>query len=88
MKYVIDLPEKDATFLTTSSFIPIGYFEEIHEALGNAIPFDSVLDDIKAELPSLARYQSADGQDLILATDIATLIDNYIKGGAENETDN
>ena len=41
----------------------------------------SVLEDIKAELPRYANYQSIDGQDLILATDIATLIDKYIKPG-------
>ena len=41
---------------------------------------NSVLEDIKAQIPNLARYESADGQDLIMAYDMARLIDEYISG--------
>ena len=41
-------------------------------------PDKSVLEDIKAQIPNLVRYESADGQDLIMAYDMARLIDEYI----------
>ena len=50
MKYIVDLPEEDATFLTTSAFIPVGYFEKVHEALHNATPLDSFIEGVKGEI--------------------------------------
>ena len=45
----------------------------------------SVLEQIKAEIPNLVRYESSDGQDLILAYDIARLIDEYIDGKEQTD---
>ena len=89
MKYIVDLPEKDATFLTTSSFIPIGYFEAIHEALNNATPFDSVLEDIKEEIYNLDSEEvKAWAENYVIGTDtyvllddVLDIIDKHIKAG-------
>ena len=45
----------------------------------------SVLEDIKAEIPNLVSYESSDGQDLILADDMATFIDRLISGKEVHE---
>ena len=44
-----------------------------------------VVDDIKAEIPSLSHWQSDDGQDLAMVADVLECIDKHI-GGKENET--
>lgn len=40
----------------------------------------SVLKDIKAKIPTLAHYESPDGQDLVMVADVGMLIDKYING--------
>ena len=39
----------------------------------------SVLEDIKVQIPNLVRYESADGQDLIMAYDMMKLIDSHTR---------
>ena len=73
-------------------FIPYKMFD-----IGDVIHVDcplkevndnSVLEDIKTQIPNLVRYESADGQDLILAYDVMRLIDEYIGGKEQvNDTD-
>ena len=53
-----------------------------------ALEDNSVLEDIKAQIPNLVRYESADGQDLILAYDMARLIDDYISGKENTDGSN
>ena len=38
----------------------------------------AVLEDIKAEIPTLSRWQSSDGQDLVMIADVMECIDKHI----------
>ena len=55
------------------------YLDGCCDGMKDTVPL-SVLEDIKAQIPNLVRYESADGQDLIMAYDMARLIDEYISG--------
>ena len=45
---------------------------------------DSVLEDIKAEIPKMSHWESADGQDLVMVADVIELINKHISR-KENE---
>lgn len=71
-----DCPLKEVNDKPSGKWIPIEQIitDSINEAK------NTVLEDIKNEIPNLVRYESADGQDLIMAHDMAMLIDEYISG--------
>ena len=54
-------------------------WSEVLDWLDNQVSAEySILEQIKAEIPNLVSYESADGQDLVMAYDILRLIDEHI----------
>ena len=54
------------------------YSSFIRESLQENI--NAVLEDIKAEIPKMSHWESADGQDLVMVADMIELINQYTSG--------
>ena len=83
MKLIIDIPEEEYERIKD---IPNDYKLLIHKAVANGTPFDSVIEDIKAELtkdyvddnPDNFRYTT------VMLKDVLAIIDKHISGKEQN----
>ena len=77
MKLIIDIPEEDIEFIKSRGY----HTQSLYDAIKNGTPFDSVIEDIKAEIEDLDADYDFEGfyqcQNAVLA-----IIDKHI--GKEN----